>query len=183
MIRASLILYGGGLLRNGGRTKKGRSALTSVARAAAAATTTTTTGKSRKTKRNAAARKKEEEHEEGEEDSDMLHFTSSPPLYANEPHQNNSKSTATTFATPESFFAYKSRRSEEEVLKLAQRMQSRDLTGEVPVASFAYEVLRAHPSVRQMGLRERMAFLCDRWERLSKQQRQTYLDDPLKGLL
>lgn len=75
------------------------------------------------------------------------------------------------------------KRSEEEIMQLAHRMQQRDLTGEVPVASFAYEVLKMHPSVRQMGLRERMAFLCDRWERLSAKQRQSYLDNPLKGLL
>ncbi|KAH9593351.1 hypothetical protein LSM04_001205 [Trypanosoma melophagium] len=180
MFRASLILSGGGLMRGtaGGRTKKGRAAL--MAAASTAATSTAKAGKKKKTRRNKSATKEEDYMEEG---SEMDNFTSSPPLYANEPHKNTSKSNATTFATPESFFAYKSRRSEEEVLQLAQRMQMRDLTGEVPVASFAYEVLRAHPSVRQMGLRERMAFLCDRWERLSKQQRQTYLDDPLKGLL
>nr|CCC92100.1 conserved hypothetical protein [Trypanosoma congolense IL3000] len=78
---------------------------------------------------------------------------------------------------------YKGRHSEEKVLQFAQRMQQRDITGEVPVASFAYEVLKAHPSVRQMGLRERMSFLCDRWERLNEKQRKAYLDDPLKGLL
>ncbi|KAG8349144.1 hypothetical protein TRVL_00015 [Trypanosoma vivax] len=78
---------------------------------------------------------------------------------------------------------YKGRRSEADVLNMAHRMQQRDLTGEVPVASFAYEILKSHPSVREMGLRERMAFLCDRWERLSEKQRKVYLDDPLKGLL
>ncbi|EPY36253.1 hypothetical protein STCU_00678 [Strigomonas culicis] len=76
-----------------------------------------------------------------------------------------------------------SKEREEEVLHAAERMQGRDLSGEFPVASFAYEILKAHPSVREMGLRERMDFLLTRWNKLSDKQRLKYLNDPLKGLL
>lgn len=79
--------------------------------------------------------------------------------------------------------AYMSEQREKEVLKLAERMQRRDLSGDVPVASFAYEIIQKHPSVRMMGLRERMDFLCSRWDRLPERKRLTYLNDPLKGLL
>lgn len=79
--------------------------------------------------------------------------------------------------------AYMSREREQEVLASAERMQSRDLSGEVPVASFAYEILKVHPSVRSMGLRERMDFLCIRWNKLSKLKQLEYINDPLKGLL
>ncbi|KAG5478732.1 hypothetical protein LSCM1_06136 [Leishmania martiniquensis] len=79
--------------------------------------------------------------------------------------------------------AYMSAEREQEVLQMAERMQKKDTTTEVPVASFAYEILKAHPSVRDMGLRERMDFLLKRWNRLSKAQRLDYVNDPLRGLL
>lgn len=66
---------------------------------------------------------------------------------------------------------------------MAERMQRLDLTTEVPVASFAYEILKAHPSVRTMGLRERMDFLLIRWNRLNKSKKMEYINDPLRGLL
>ncbi|CAJ1026229.1 hypothetical protein Q4I30_004127 [Leishmania utingensis] len=76
-----------------------------------------------------------------------------------------------------------SAKREQEVLQMAERMQAKDTTTEVPVASFAYEILKAHPSVRDMGLRERMDFLLKRWSRLSKAQKLEYVNDPLRGLL
>lgn len=79
--------------------------------------------------------------------------------------------------------AYMSVEREKEVMRMAERMQGRDLTAEVPVASFAYEILVAHPSVREMGLRERMDFLLLRWNKLSKKRKTEYINDPLKGLL
>lgn len=79
--------------------------------------------------------------------------------------------------------AYMSEKREKEVLKMAERMQGRDLSGDVPVASFAYEIIQKHPSVRMMGLRERMDFLCTRWAKLPEKKRLEYLNDPLKGLL
>ncbi|KAG5478537.1 hypothetical protein LSCM4_04770 [Leishmania orientalis] len=79
--------------------------------------------------------------------------------------------------------AYMSAEREQEVLQMAERMQKKDTTTEVPVASFAYEILKAHPSVRDMGLRERMDFLLKRWDRLSKAQKLDYVNDPLRGLL
>ncbi|KAG5501302.1 hypothetical protein JIQ42_06303 [Leishmania sp. Namibia] len=79
--------------------------------------------------------------------------------------------------------AYMSAEREQEVLQMAERMQKKDTTTEVPVASFAYEILKAHPSVRDMGLRERMDFLLKRWNRLSKAQKLDYVNDPLRGLL
>ncbi|CCW65077.1 unnamed protein product [Phytomonas sp. EM1] len=79
--------------------------------------------------------------------------------------------------------AYMSEELEKKVLSMAERMQVRDISGEVPVASFAYEILKTHPSVRKMGLRERMHFLCRRWEALSEKERLSYLNHPLKGLL
>lgn len=79
--------------------------------------------------------------------------------------------------------AYMSAEREQEVLEMAERMQRRDLTTEVPVASFAYEILKAHPSVRNMGLRERMDFLLHRWSRLNKNKKLEYINDPLRGLL
>ncbi|EPY43094.1 hypothetical protein AGDE_00829 [Angomonas deanei] len=72
---------------------------------------------------------------------------------------------------------------EKEVLQLAVRMQGRDVSGEVPVASYAYEIIQKHPSVRAMGLRERMDFLCTRWDKLSRKEKLKYLNDPLKGLM
>ncbi|CAJ1989022.1 hypothetical protein conserved [Leishmania donovani] len=79
--------------------------------------------------------------------------------------------------------AYMSAEREQEVLQMAERMQTKDTSTEVPVASFAYEILKAHPSVRDMGLRERMDFLLKRWNRLSKAQKLDYVNDPLRGLL
>ncbi|CCW67493.1 unnamed protein product [Phytomonas sp. Hart1] len=79
--------------------------------------------------------------------------------------------------------AYMSEELETKVLNMAERMQTRDLSGDVPVASFAYHILKTHPSVRSMGLRERMDFLCKRWEALSEKERLSYLNHPLKGLL
>ncbi|KAG5504450.1 hypothetical protein JKF63_04902 [Porcisia hertigi] len=79
--------------------------------------------------------------------------------------------------------AYMSEERERQVLQMAERMQAKDTTTEVPVASFAYEILKAHPSVRDMGLRERMDFLLKRWNRLSKSQKLDYVNDPLRGLL
>ncbi|KPI85312.1 hypothetical protein ABL78_5624 [Leptomonas seymouri] len=79
--------------------------------------------------------------------------------------------------------AYMSAKREEEVLAMAERMQRRDLTTEVPVASFAYEILKAHPSVRSMGLRERMDFLLNRWDRLNQSKKLEYINNPLRGLL
>ncbi|KPA83868.1 putative mitochondrial hypothetical protein [Leptomonas pyrrhocoris] len=78
---------------------------------------------------------------------------------------------------------YMSAEREKEVLAMAERMQRRDLTTEVPVASFAYEILKAHPSVRNMGLRERMDFLLNRWDRLKQSKKLEYINDPLRGLL
>lgn len=72
---------------------------------------------------------------------------------------------------------------EKQVLDAASRMQGKDITAEMPVAAFAYEILKAHPSVRSMGLRERMDFLLHRWNRLSKAQKLEYVNDPLRGLL
>lgn len=79
--------------------------------------------------------------------------------------------------------AYMSEEREKEVLSLAERMQIRDLSGAVPVASFAYEILKCHPSVRDMGIRERMDFLCRRWDKLGEKKRLEYINDPLRGLL
>lgn len=79
--------------------------------------------------------------------------------------------------------AYMSEAREKEVLSMAERMQVRDLGGDVPVASFAYDIIMKHPSVRTMGLRERMDFLCTRWARLPEKKRLQYLNDPLRGLL
>lgn len=79
--------------------------------------------------------------------------------------------------------SYMSPEREEEVLQCADRMQGRDLTGDVPVASFALEILQKHPSVVNMGLRERMDFLSKRWATLSSKKREEYINDPLKGFL
>jgi hypothetical protein len=79
--------------------------------------------------------------------------------------------------------AYMSAEREQHVLEMAERMQQRDLSSEVPVASFAYEILKAHPSVRSMGLRERMDFLLLRWAKLNKSKKMDYVNNPLRGLL
>ncbi|KEG07163.1 hypothetical protein DQ04_10691000 [Trypanosoma grayi] len=161
MFRASLTMCGGGVLRGAGRAGRGRNV---VASAEAAASTTPS-----KMQRRRRAESKEEQKE------DSSDFTYTPAPHA---HGGAGKPSSTSTSAG----SVREGRGDE-VLQLAHRMQQRDLTGEVPVASFAYEVLRAHPSVRQMGLRERMSFLCERWERLSQKERKSYLDDPLKGLL
>nr|CAJ2473838.1 unnamed protein product [Leishmania braziliensis] len=104
-----------------------------------------------------------------------------PPVKAKAAASASDTNTSTTYASARP--AYMSAEREQEVLQMAERMQAKDTTTEVPVASFAYEILKAHPSVRDMGLRERMDFLLKRWSRLSKAQKLEYVNDPLRGLL
>ncbi|EAN86416.1 hypothetical protein C3747_21g150 [Trypanosoma cruzi] len=178
MLRASLIVYGSGFMRTIGKRKKA---------AAATAATTAINGKTSSVSTVADKKRRKKATTQVEE---MMDGDSTPVIHnSNSTHTrlgdgNSEKASNSRHGTTATGLrSRRNKRSDEEVLQLAQRMQRRDLTGEVPVASFAYEILKAHPSVRQMGLRERMSFLCDRWDRLRKEQRQVYLDDPLKGLL
>eukprot|EP00796_Vickermania_ingenoplastis_P009801 gene9801-6878_t len=76
--------------------------------------------------------------------------------------------------------AYMTEEAEKRVLKRAKRMQDRDLSGEDPVPSFVLELLKKHPSVRRMGVRERVDFACSRWDQLSTEERKAYVSNPLK---
>ncbi|AAZ13081.1 uncharacterized protein TEOVI_000913600 [Trypanosoma equiperdum] len=170
MFRISFTSLAGGLMRKAGRSAKGMSvvdpsAVESLSEMDSADIIKPSSSGSRKGRR--SRRAGTEAGEEGKGESAFAESTGFVPV------DNASMG----------IVGYKGKHSEAKVLELAERMQRRDITGEVPVASFAYEILKSHPSVRQMGLRERMSFLCDRWERLSDRQRKAYLDNPLKGLL
>lgn len=78
---------------------------------------------------------------------------------------------------------YMTEELEKKVLKKAERMRDRDLSGDYPVPSFVLELLKLHPSVRKMGLRERIDFVCSKWEVLTKAERKAYVRNPLKGLI
>lgn len=78
---------------------------------------------------------------------------------------------------------YMTEEVEKKVLKKAERMRDRDLSGDYPVPSFVLELLKLHPSIRKMGLRERIDFLCSKWDLLSKAERKIYVRNPLKGLI
>ncbi|RNF27604.1 uncharacterized protein Tco025E_00165 [Trypanosoma conorhini] len=164
---------GGGLLRTVGKEKKVAAAAAAAAAAVSGKAASSSAGRRRKKTATAQAASVIDE-----DSAHIIHATDSTRTRFDGEVSHPSYGGAAAGAR-----GRRSQRSDEEVLRVAERMQRRDLTGEVPVASFAYEILKAHPSVRQMGLRERMAFLCDRWERLRKEERQAYLDDPLKGLL
>ncbi|ESL09788.1 hypothetical protein TRSC58_02487 [Trypanosoma rangeli SC58] len=172
MLRVSLIFYGSGFLRTVG---KGNKATVAAAAAVSAKAASSSAGRGKKATAQST--------DVMEEDSTrLIHASDSTRSHLGDEVAGEA-SHPPYGATASNPRRRRSQRSDEDVLQVAQRMQRRDVTGEVPVASFAYEILKAHPSVRQMGLRERMAFLCDRWERLRKEERQVYLDDPLKGLL
>lgn len=79
--------------------------------------------------------------------------------------------------------SYMSEELEKKVLKGAERMQDRDLSGDYPVPSFVLELLKLHPSIRKMGLRERVDFLCSKWNLLSITERKVYVRNPLKGII
>lgn len=73
--------------------------------------------------------------------------------------------------------------AEQVVLKRAKRIQERDLSGNHPVPSFFLELLKLHPSIRKMGVRERVDFACAKWDTLSAEKRKEYVRNPLKGII
>lgn len=79
--------------------------------------------------------------------------------------------------------SYMSEELEKKVLKSAERMRDRDLSGDYPVPSFVLELIKRHPSLRKMGLRERIDFLCTKWDLLSIAERKVYVRNPLKGII
>lgn len=65
----------------------------------------------------------------------------------------------------------------------AERMQQRDFSGANPVPSFLIELVTQHPSIRKMGMHERMDLACVKWDALSLEDRKKYVMNPLKGIL
>ncbi|KAK7196027.1 hypothetical protein NESM_000536200 [Novymonas esmeraldas] len=130
----------------------------------------------------AAAEAEEEEEEEAyeeEEEEEAAEETKPPaskaPLIA--------KGKTSPSQRPSSRPSYMTPEREEEVMGVAERMQRKDTSIDVPVAAFAYEIIKAYPKVREMEVQERMDFLLVRWNRLTKAQKLAFVNDPLRGLL
>ena len=75
------------------------------------------------------------------------------------------------------------KQSKERILSVAQKMRSADSSGEVPVPSFVYELLKEKPALRNLNMEDRMTILLDHWDQLSVEQRMAYAKNPLKGII
>lgn len=74
-------------------------------------------------------------------------------------------------------------KEEEAIMSRVKKIQERDLSEGNPVPSFFLELLKKHPSLRRMGLKERIGFACTRWDALTPQERKGYVQNPLKGII
>lgn len=69
------------------------------------------------------------------------------------------------------------------VVTAAARMRASDFSGKVPVPSFAYDLLKQHPSLLERTVDDRMDFLLRKWKALPDKSREQYVKEPLRGLL
>jgi hypothetical protein len=70
-----------------------------------------------------------------------------------------------------------------QILKASQLMQNFDCSGAVPVPSFTYKLILAHPSFLEMNFDERMRKVLEHWRLSSAAQRASFVRRPLDGLL
>lgn len=54
---------------------------------------------------------------------------------------------------------------------------------ETPVPSFVYDVMSSNVTLRNLTLDQRMKVLLSEWKKLSQDQKDVYLREPLRGLL